>query len=60
MSEYAPEWSELDRGPKKQNDHEFRDGDGWLAQDERQSVEEEQQLLAEVAEDHGGSEKEAR
>ena len=53
VGEHALEGSGLDRDPKEQND-------GWLVQDERQSVEEEQQLLAEVADDLGGSEMEAR
>ena len=53
MSEHALEGGGLDRDPKEQND-------GWLVQDERQSVGEEQQLLAEVADDLGGSEMEVR
>ena len=53
MGEHALEGSGLDQDPKKQND-------GWLVQDERHSVEEERRLLAEVADDLGGSEMEAR
>jgi hypothetical protein len=53
VGEHALEGSELDQDPKKQND-------GWMVQDERRSVEEEQQLFAEVADDLGGSEMEAQ
>ena len=47
MGGHALEGSGLDRDPKKKND-------GWLVQDERQSVEKGQKLFAEVADDHGG------
>ena len=52
MGEHALEESELDQGPKK--------NDGWLVQDERQSVEGGQQLYVEVADDLEGSEMEVR